>query len=321
MAGNTSSVYDVHVRARWSDSVFDISTFQSMESALGCGGTSMNNLNHSKGFIQRCATGDHRLAACGFTMALLILPLLLAWSLETRTVLDANVWVKPIKFCVALSVYALTLSFFASFLSDNYRQSRTYVLFTKLVLISIALEIIWLIYASAIGEASHFNNSHPILVPLYSLMGILATILTGMSLAVAWGYRHHVDSALTQPVRISIILGLVLTFVLTLTTASYMASSDAQSHTVLAVGQTLAVATTTKVPFFGWSMQAGDLRVSHFFATHALHAVPLIGWLVGKVLPGRSGVAIVALVAIAYAVFVGFTFLQALNGQPFLSYY
>ena len=69
--------------------------------------------------------------------------------------------------------------------------------------------------------------------------------------------------------------------------------------------------------FFGWSTTGGDLRVPHFFATHAMQALPLAGWLADRVWPARAR-ALVWLAAPAYSAVVIATFVQARAGIPFL---
>jgi hypothetical protein len=70
-------------------------------------------------------------------------------------------------------------------------------------------------------------------------------------------------------------------------------------------------------PLMGWSRDGGDLRAAHFFATHALHFVPLFG-LVSASIFGRSNRMPVRIFAAAYVGFVAFLFVQALIGLPFL---
>jgi hypothetical protein len=70
------------------------------------------------------------------------------------------------------------------------------------------------------------------------------------------------------------------------------------------------------VPIMGWSREVGDLRVAHFLAMHALHAVPLIG----VAAMGLSNLALArGLVwagALGYAALTAITFVHALAGQP-----
>lgn len=60
------------------------------------------------------------------------------------------------------------------------------------------------------------------------------------------------------------------------------------------------------------------LDIAHFFATHALHALPLLGWLLATRVSVRRGRWMVAFAALAYTALVAQTFIQALAGQPFL---
>jgi hypothetical protein len=71
------------------------------------------------------------------------------------------------------------------------------------------------------------------------------------------------------------------------------------------------------VPLMGWSREAGDLRVAHFFATHAMHFVPALA-LVSAVVFGGARRLPVWLLALGYAGFTIFTLDQALAGRPFL---
>ena len=69
----------------------------------------------------------------------------------------------------------------------------------------------------------------------------------------------------------------------------------------------------------GWSRTAGDLRVAHFFGTHAMHAVPLAGFLAGRLLAPRPALMATWLAAALWAAFCVATFAQALAGRPFLA--
>ena len=72
----------------------------------------------------------------------------------------------------------------------------------------------------------------------------------------------------------------------------------------------------TVLPVLGWSREVGDLRVAHFIATHALHFVPLVGWLVAGRLPDPAARGAVILAALAWVALTFATFAQALMGNP-----
>jgi hypothetical protein len=70
------------------------------------------------------------------------------------------------------------------------------------------------------------------------------------------------------------------------------------------------------LPLLGWSRTGGDLRVPHFFATHIMQALPLLGLAADRMAPGRVAVTILAGAALSIGV-VSATFWQAVQGIPF----
>jgi hypothetical protein len=76
------------------------------------------------------------------------------------------------------------------------------------------------------------------------------------------------------------------------------------------------------LPFVNWSVIAGDLRIAHFIAIHAIQIVPLFAYILSQMTPipavRQRRIAIAAL-AIAVSVAVGGTFVQAALGHPLLS--
>ena len=72
------------------------------------------------------------------------------------------------------------------------------------------------------------------------------------------------------------------------------------------------------LPLVGWSTTGGDLRVTHFFATHLVQALPLLGLLADRFAPAFARM-IVLVGLVAGLVLIGTTFLQALSGQPFIT--
>lgn len=228
-------------------------------------------------------------------IALAALPLMAAYGLDDRLFQGDNVWLKPLKFHLALAVYTGTLALFAMLLPEATFASRRWRIYLGVVTICILAELLWIGGAAALGTASHFNQTG-IWAAFYSLMGVAAVTLTSLSLAmgvVFW--RHRADQLM-----LSVALGLVLTFVLTVPVAGTMASLPGHL-----VGTPL---TGARFPLMGWSTEVGDLRLPHFLATHAMHAVPLAG-LTGS----RSAV---------WATAAGFTaltlwcFARALMGLP-----
>lgn len=267
---------------------------------------------------RQLVAGHHGLASVGIVLALSIPVFAAALVMDARTTLEINVWLKPLKFALALVVYTITLSWYCSYLPEKRRNSRKFKVFSLCVIVAIVLEMIWLIYAASIGEKAHFNQTHPTLTVVYSLMGVLAVLLTFMSLVVGIGILRNTGLQISHLVRYSLAYGLIATFALTLITAAYMAAQT--GHAVLPEEAT-QVAHSDGLFFMGWLRQAGDLRVAHFFATHAMHFVPLIGLLCSLVLANitQATAKIISLsLAGVYALFVLGTFAQAIAGKSFL---
>jgi hypothetical protein len=194
--------------------------------------------------------------------ALTIPPLLAAYALDPRELLGANVWLKPLKFHVALTVYTGTIALYASLLPPETFASRPWRLFFGFVAACVVAEVVWLSAASALGVGSHFNRDG-IWDTIYMSMGIAAVGLTSLSLATGITFFRHRTSTL----HLGIGIGLILTFLLTFPIAGYMSSTDGHFVGIPTTGAT--------VPFFGWSREVGDFRIAHFLATHAMHAIPL----------------------------------------------
>ena len=112
--------------------------------------------------------------------------------------------------------------------------------------------------------------------------------------------------------RTGLVWGLGLTLLLTLVTAQPLA--DMGSHWI---GGTPSDA--GGVFFFGWSRDGGDLRAAHFFATHAMHAVPLLALACVRIFGPEARIA-VRLAALTYAGFVAIVFVQALRGLPLIPF-
>lgn len=250
-------------------------------------------------------------AFTGLTLFIAVtsLPLISAAMIDTRTFLDAPVWQKPLQFHLALATYVLTLAFFARYLPQGM-TSRRWRIYAAVVCFCILAELVWVGLAASYATASHFNVDDPVMGAIYGLMGIFAVILTSPSLVMGVAIWRNPNTGLSPTVRLSISLGLVMTFVLTLIAAGTMSSMPGHLVGTPTTGSSLAV--------LGWSREVGDLRVAHFFATHALHVLPVVGLIASRTLsPDRARGAVIA-AAPAYAALVLLTMLQAFQGRPFL---
>ena len=228
-------------------------------------------------------------------VALAALPVMAACGLDDRLFQGESIWLKPLKFHLALVVYTGSLALYAMLLPEGTFTSHRWRAYIGVVAACILAELLWIGGAAALGTASHFNTLG-IWGAIYPLMGAAAVTLTSLSLAmgvVFW--RHRAD-----PLMLALALGLVLTFALTVPVAGTMSSGTGHL-----VGTPV---TDARFPLMGWSLEVGDLRLAHFLATHAMHVVPLAG------LTGSRGV--VWATAAGFTGLVAWCFARALMGLP-----
>lgn len=245
----------------------------------------------------------------GLLMLIAMAPTAFAALVDQRSFMGADNFVKPLKFEAALFVYLLTLAFFARWLPRGVIGRRWYVVYRNFVIAAIVAEMIWIAGAAALGVASHFSRS-PQGAMIYSFMGVGAVLLTTPTAVYAWLIARNDAVRLPLALKESIVIGLALVLPLTLITAGTMAGMD--GHAVGGAGIADA-----GFPILGWSRDGGDLRVAHFFATHTLHFIPAFGLLAAASLKNTGRLA-VRLFALIFVTFVGWTFVEALNGRPFL---
>jgi len=249
-------------------------------------------------------------AASGLLIGLSLAPTLAAMALDNRQFLGENVWLKPVKFQIALNLYLLTLAFLARWLPAGMTARLSYRIYSGLVIFAIMAELIWVSGAAMYGTASHFNSTNGLMQALYPLMGLFAVLLTSATLVHGIAIWRNPRTGLPPALHLSIALGLVLTFGLTVMVAGTMASFSGHL-----IGTPVAGAT---VPIIGWSREVGDLRAPHFFATHAMHAVPIAGWLAVALLPPRLASPAVWGFAVLFTALVTASFAGALAGLPLI---
>ena len=250
-------------------------------------------------------------AATAVVMLAMVPPTLMALALDLRTLNGVSVWIKPLKFEISIAVYVATLGWFMSFLPAQEQGARRLRLWAVAAAIVAVVEMIWIGGAAYFGIASHFNRDNAFMAAVYPIMGAMAVTLTLPSLAMGRAFLRHRQTSDNPAFHLSLGFGLILNCVLTILVAGYMSSQTGH-----AVGGAMSDGNGLKL--MGWSRDGGDLRVAHFFATHAMHFIPAFGWVAAKLLPlGAAGRAVWAFSA-AFAVFIGLVLGQAILGKPFL---
>jgi len=252
-------------------------------------------------------------AGAALVLALMVAPTATALLLDDRTLNGVDVWIKPLKFEVSLALYLATLAWFAGWLPAGVVANRWYRAYAVIVVACIGLEMVWIGGAAAFGIASHFNVGTPLMSAAYPVMGVLAVVLTSATLVYAVLLWRADDSALRPAFRLSVVLGLALTFLLTVPVASFMASGP--GHLVGGNGSD-----AEGLALLGWARDGGDLRVPHFFATHAMQIIPLVGLAADRMPSSRVGRRAVVLFSLLFVALVAYTLAEVLQGRPFLPF-
>lgn len=248
-----------------------------------------------------------------FTLGVLaVIPLLLiATVIDQRTLNDVNIWTKPLKFNVSIALYLGTLGWFSGWIDRSVMQRSWYRAYTWIICGAMLIMLPWLYGAALIGEPAHYNRTHPILAPLYALMGVVSVVFTTGTLVVAGLVASNKQSPLKTYFRHAVVWSLIISFGFTVVLAGELASMD--SHWI---GGTPSDANGLWP--FGWSRDGGDLRVAHFFSLHAMQFIPLAAVLtLPKRLASNPRVCAGAL-SLVYCSLILYVYFQAKQGMPFL---
>jgi hypothetical protein len=249
----------------------------------------------------------------GLSVALAF-PSLVAFGLDDRLINGISVWSKPLKFQASLTMMLLTLILLLPLIEARTRAGLGVFLASLMAAITANGEVFYITLQAARGRASHFNDSTAFEAMAYSLMGVGAALLVLSSLVIGVYILMRPRPGAPAGLRLGGGWGLVLGSIATLFTAFALGSGeiDGPGHWVGGVRTDLG-----GLPLFGWSRTGGDLRVPHFFATHIMQALPILGVGLDRLTPrfAKPGIALGAVISIA--VVVG-TFVQAVQGHPFL---
>lgn len=267
----------------------------------------------NRSFIKRWYWREPILARTTLIVFGLIPLLLLAGVVDDRTMNGINIWKKPLKFNLSIVLYLGTLTWFAGWINRSLMRSTSYRVYVYILCVTLLFMLPWLYGAALVGEPAHYNREHPILAPMYSIMGIVSVLFTTGAIVFAVLIASNKNSPLTAYFKFAVVCSLVITFVFTVIMAGELASMD--SHWI---GGTAS--DKHGLWLLGWSRDGGDLRVAHFFSLHAMHFIPLAALVkLPKpfVLWPRSSAAGLSLL---YCGLLFHVYFQAKSGTPFLAW-
>lgn len=221
-------------------------------------------------------------------------------QIDPRLINGVGVWDKPGKFMFSFAAHVWTFAWAFALMPEGERQARLTRYLSVAFVTIFALEVVYMSFRAARGEASHFNTGTPIAATLYALMGLGAMSLTAITAWFGWRLLRTRNDLPGRAAAIGLMLGALLG------TLAGLYMSRQTGHWVGGAANDAG-----GLPLFHWSTTGGDLRVAHFTGLHAMQAVPLAAWL----WPRQRTIWIAAL-AITFVTLA--VFLQAVNGQPLL---
>lgn len=211
-----------------------------------------------------------------------------------------STWVKPAKFFLSLGLHMLTLNFGLTLLPERIRATWPTLVITGTMASMAILEMVYITYRAALGQASHFNTSSELAGLLYGLMGMGAALMMVVTFMLGVRIlRHGAATLMARATGWSFIAAAILTLIVGFTLGSM------GSHWI---GGDQSDA--TGLPILGWSTSGGDLRTAHFAGLHIMQVVPFAALIGSK--PAAWSVGLFMLLATIA------TYALALNGIPLI---
>ncbi|HLY92111.1 MAG TPA: hypothetical protein VKQ89_02535 [Candidatus Angelobacter sp.] len=263
-----------------------------------------------RGFFRDLDAKDALLSRLGWSL-MAVVPLFAALALLVPAAFHGiNPWIKPIKFSLSFSTFATTISIFLLPLRIPSWQLK----FARWVIaVSVAFEIFSL--ATQAWRSIYATGSHSLLdsflAQMTNSMVMINTLIVTAIFGLLCARRVHssmVDSPMLAALRYSLVIFLAGNAV-----GGYMLARG--SHTVGARDG------GPGLPFVNWSTIAGDLRIAHFIAIHAIQIIPVFAWVLAQMAPVtavKQRKLAVSAFSILVACAVGLTFVQAAMGRPLL---
>ena len=217
----------------------------------------------------------------GYGLLMLItLILTYIWSLnDHRFIREVGIWVKPMKFMASTALFALTTVWVLKVAHSNVDQTYAYDWIVALLVTTSLFEVVYISYQASQGSGSHYNVSDPFHAFMFGVMAIAAVGLTASQAWLAWEIWKEQKSADMPVETLGVIIGLVLTFVLS-TISGFMLGGNQPP-----AGQGL--------PIVGWHLYK-DIRPAHFLGVHAQQLIPVWGLIAAKFMDSFGHIGLLA---------------------------
>lgn len=192
-------------------------------------------------------------------MLILMIPTLIGYKLDHRLFNGINVWIKPFKFELSLSIYFGTLAWFSVYVDRKFSSLKRWKWMVGAASLSALFEIGYIFFRAARAEGSHYNETTLIAAIMHTFMGLGALILVAFTFWLGTLILRSKETPIPASIRLAIGLGLIATGLLGGFTGIYISMNNS--------------------PWLG----GGDLRLPHTLGLHAMQGIPLIGWISTKI--------------------------------------
>lgn len=235
---------------------------------------------------------------------------LVALFFDGRTIASESIWLKPLKFGISTALYLATLLWALGCLSEAWQQGQAAWLVAFGAVACSLFELVYIGVQAAQGEASHFNVGTPYHAAMYGLMAVAAVLLVLCSGAMGAMAAIDIGVSGSSIGRWSVAVAFPLSAGLTILTG--LTVGGRMTHHV-----GVALEGAAQVPFTGWSLSVGDLRVPHLLAMHLLQAGPLFAWVVSRGTGVRVGAAVAGVFCLLWSALTLWFLKLAREGKPF----
>lgn len=192
----------------------------------------------------------------------------LAALLDDRLLGTAGVWMKPLKFQLALALQTATIAWALGLLDSTTRQRAMPRGLWLLWLAVVLFEAGYITLQGGRGVASHFNRSTPLESALGTVMAAGASVLVLVTVWVgAWALAQ---ARRTQwpPLLLATGLGFVLGGLLAGYSGGAMGPAGYWPEPLVEPVQ--------RMPLTGWVLSQPDLRIAHFVGLHQMQWLPAV---------------------------------------------
>lgn len=181
---------------------------------------------------------------------------------DARTLREVGIWIKPMKFMAATALFVWTTVWVTELANSAITQESAFLGIGALIVVTSLFEVVYITYQASQGAESHYNTSDPWHAFMFGLMGFAAVGLTASQAWLAWDIWAARGSTPLTVTAWGVIMGLVLTFVLSTISGFMLGGNQPPAGSGL--------------PLLGWHLHK-DIRPSHFLGVHVQQLLPLWG--------------------------------------------